>query len=773
MIAHPPALPDANTPPIAYEPQPNAAEAQLGTIVRAVGARWRLVAAFVLGGVASMGLLTLLMDRRWSATAMIHVENEMPRVTKIDQVVSGPGYLESVEYFQDQVNLLRSRTLSAEVIRELGLEKNDRFWPRPPGIVGRVVGGAIGLLSRLGASRDAAPPAEPNAAGGPPVASAAVDRYLSNLDIKAIPNSRLIQVRATARDAGLAQAIANAHANEYIRRTLQAKFELTGAARKYLEQELARVRREADASEKALNEFRRESRLVATEEQQGNAVVDRLSDLSRRLTRAQAERIALEAQHQLIQTRDYEALPGVLQNALIQTLKADLARLESREAELGRLFLSGHPELQQVQAQVRQQRTRLQKEVERVVGGVESEYAAAQATEQALRQELDRQQDDVLDLRERSSQYVKLDQAVQANRQLYAALLQRMGETDVVRGVQLSNITVLDPAERPREPSEPRTILNLLFGLVLGLVFGIGTAALLEHVDTSLKTPADVERILALPTLGVIPDFRRIGTTERLVAAGAANRQLPATRGQALAAEVFRTLRTSLLFFDPAQPPRTMLVTSARAGEGKTATAVNLALSLAQLGAKVVLVDADLRKPRCHHALGVPGGPGLAEVLLGELDTLDAVRPASVRADGRNGPAHPKAGPKGPNGSHRQAATLAFMPSGRLIADAAELLASARMRIVLAALAATYDIVLVDSPPVFPVADTSLLGRLVDGVVLVVHGSRTPRHVTQEAIGRLRFMQAKVIGVVLNGVDPGASEYSYRYSHYFPDAAEA
>jgi len=773
MIAQPPTvLPDVPSPPAE---RPAAPEAQLGAVVRAIAGRWRLVAAFVLGGVVLMGLVTLVMDRRWSAVALVHIENEMPRVTKIDQVVSGPGYLESVEYFQDQVNLLKSRTLSAAVIRELGLEKNERFWPRPPGLVGRIVAGAIGLVARLGASGDPPPPAPADdSAEGPPVASAAIDRYLANLDVKAIPNSRLIQVKASARDPGLAQAIANAHANEYIRRTLQAKFELTGAARKYLEHELMRVRREADASEAALNEFRRENRLVATEEQQGNAVVDRLSDLSRRLTRAQAERIALEAQHRLIQTRDYEALPGVLQNALIQTLKADLARLESREAELGRLFLGGHPELQQVQAQVRQQRARLQKEVERVVGGVEAEYAAAQATEQALREELERQQNEVLDLRERSSRYVKLDQAVQANRQLYAALLQRMGETDVVRGVQLSNITVLDPAERPREPAQPRTILNLLFGLVLGAVFGIGTAALLEHVDTSLKTPADVERILALPTLGVIPDFRRIGTTERLVAAGASNRQVPATRGQALAAEVFRTLRTSLLFFDPTRPPRTMLVTSARAGEGKTATAVNLALSLAQLGAKVVLVDADLRKPRCHHALGVPGGPGLAETLLGEVDPLDAVRPAWVRREAPgNGHAAARGGASGAGPSARPAATLAFMPSGRLVADAAELLASSRMRAILATLAATYDIVLVDSAPVFPVADASLLGRLVDGVVLVVHGSRTPRHVTQEAIGRLRFMQAKVIGVVLNGVDPGASEYSYRYSHYFPDAAEA
>src|SRR5581483_12192297 len=199
-----------------------------------------------------------------------------------------------------------------------------------------------------------------------------------------------------------------------------------------------------------------------------------------------------------------------LQNGLIQTLKADLSKLEGRDAELGRIFLEGNPELQQVRAELRQTRTRLQKEIERTVGGVESQYLAAKGTEDALRDELQRQQSAVLDLKQVSGQYVKLDQAVQANRQLYAALLQRMGETEVVRGVQLSNITVVDPAERPSMPSRPNAILNVLFGLTLGLVFGVATAAVLENVDTSLKTPADVERCLALPTLGVIPDFRRV-----------------------------------------------------------------------------------------------------------------------------------------------------------------------------------------------------------------------------------------------------------------------
>jgi capsular exopolysaccharide synthesis family protein len=222
-----------------------------------------------------------------------------------------------------------------------------------------------------------------------------------------------------------------------------------------------------------------------------------------------------------------------------------------------------------------------------------------------------------------------------------------------------------------------------------------------------------------------------------------------------VAAEVFRTLRTSILFFDPAHPPRTLLVTSSQAGEGKTATAVNLALSLTQLGARVLLVDADLRKPRCHHALGLPERPGLAEHLHGELDLAEAVQTLPA-ASARHG-----------------GAALAFVPSGRLVPDAAELVSSTRMREMLADAAAAYDIVIVDSPPIFPVADASLLATQVDGVVLVVRGSRTPRHVTQEAIARLRFMQAKVLGVVLNAVDPDAGEYPSRYAYYFRDAAGA
>jgi capsular exopolysaccharide synthesis family protein len=740
-------------------------ESQIRTIGLVLRDRRRLIAAFAAAGLATMALVTLFMERRYTATAVVHVENDTPHVTKMDEVASGPSYLESIDYFQDQVSLLKSRTLAAAVIRELGLEENPRFQPSPPGLFARAVGTLSGLVVRLGGT--APPPTATGAAragGEDGLPTPTINRYMANLEVKPVPNSRLIQVLVTARDPDLAQAIANAHANEYIRRTLQAKFELTGEARKYLEQELARVRREVDASEVTLDHFRREHGIVAPDNVQGNAVVERLQDLSRRLTQAQALRIELEAQHQLVQSRDFESLPAVLQNGLIQTLKADLSRLESREAELSRIFLGGNPELQQVEAQVRQTRERLQKEIERTVGGVESQYLAAKGTEDALRTELDRQQSTVLNLEEISGQYVKLDQAVQAGRQLHAALLQRMGETEVVRGVQLSNISVLDPAERPSMPSRPNAILNVLFGLVLGLVLGVGTAAVLENIDTSLKTPADVERELALPTLGVIPDFRRVATSDRHLAAARTNGVLANSGGTSVAAEVFRTLRTSLLFFDPEHPPRTMLLTSSQAGEGKTATVVNLALSLAQQGARVLLVDADMRKPRCHHALGLTEGAGLSEYLEGELEFHDVVRRIQL-------PGGPVRLPR--TDAHRPAVHLDFVPSGGIVKQTAELLSSARMRAALAAAAERYDVVLVDSPPIFPVADTSLLATMVDGVVLVVRGERTPRHLTREAIARLRFMQAKILGVVLNGVDPGARQYSYRYSYYFRDAAGA
>jgi capsular exopolysaccharide synthesis family protein len=290
-------------------------------------------------------------------------------------------------------------------------------------------------------------------------------------------------------------------------------------------------------------------------------------------------------------------------------------------------------------------------------------------------------------------------------------------------------------------------------------------AFVLENLDTSLKTPDDVRRALHLPTLGVVPDFaalslgygRRALTLPTVNAGG----ELAAPKGEivgllhdhSVPAEAYRSIRTSILFCNPAQPPRSLLITSSQPGEGKTATTVNLAISLAQLGNRVIVVDADLRQPRCHRALGIPLGRGLTEVLRDGVPLDDVIQQLSL--DG-NAAIRAEA-----NGT-----ALNFLQSGAPPAHPSELLASARMRETLQLLLDRYDMVLVDSPPVFPITDAAILAAKVDGVVLVVRGQRTERQITREALERLRFMNATVVGVVLNAVDPGSSDY-YRYPYYF------
>jgi non-specific protein-tyrosine kinase len=222
-------------------------------------------------------------------------------------------------------------------------------------------------------------------------------------------------------------------------------------------------------------------------------------------------------------------------------------------------------------------------------------------------------------------------------------------------------------------------------------------------------------------------------------------------------AEAYRSIRTSLLFCNPEQPPRTILVTSSQPGEGKTSTSVNLAISLAQLGNRIVVIDADLRQPRCHRALGIPAGRGLTEVLRGNADVDDVIQRFCLE----NG-----AVTLANSDEHDGTLALHVLQSGMPSADPSVLLASQRMRDVLQTLEARYDIVLIDSPPVFPITDAAILATVVDGVVLVVRGQRTDRQITREALERLRYMNATVIGVVLNGVDPGSGDY-YKYSYYF------
>ena len=326
---------------------------------------------------------------------------------------------------------------------------------------------------------------------------------------KPITNSRLIEVSFSSPNAGLSQRVANAHARSFILQSLESKFQLTGEARDFLQNEIARVERELAEAERALSAFRREHAVVSLDDHD-NATAERLTDLGRRVTDAEATRIAAEAEYRLVQNRASDSLPSVLTNPLIQGLKQEVSKLEVQYAQQAQVFIPSSPQVKEIDAQLKRAQGRLAREVAQAVGGIQSAYLAAQAKEQKLREQFQIQQDAVLNLKDLTGQYIKLDQAVTTTRALHGTLLQRLQETDVVKGAQLSNATVVDPAERPTMPSQPPVPFNLAFGLLLGGGLGLALAFARENIDGSLKTPDDVRSDLELPTLGVVPDYERL-----------------------------------------------------------------------------------------------------------------------------------------------------------------------------------------------------------------------------------------------------------------------
>jgi polysaccharide biosynthesis transport protein len=585
-----------------------------------------------------------------------------------------------------------------------------------------------------------------------------IDLYLDLLEIEPVKNSRLVKIRFSTHDPKLSAEIANAHASAYIREGMENRYHATSEAQQFLESKLTELRQKVESTEAALNKYREQHHIISLDGKE-NLVVDRLDDLNKRLTTAQAERIQFESQYRLIKQRNYEDLPAVIENPLIQRLKQSLANREAKYALLSEKFKPAYPAMEQVKGEVDAAHARLNAEIDKVVSGIESAYLAAKGREDALREQLDLQKRAALDLKENSVEYNMLKRDVDTSHALYESTLARMKETTVADSLKFSNVTVVDKAEVPLYPSRPKRTLNILLSIVASLLFGTGLAFFFEYLDNTLKTTDEVERFIRVPALGLVPSFSPRSRPREPELVG-----VPAVAGDALArelvtlhhrrsvvSEAYRTIRTAILLSRADNPPRLMLVTSGQAGEGKTITAVNTAVTLAQSGARVLIVDADMRRPRCHRVLGTENGHGLSTLLTGQGDLRDAVQPTSID-------------------------NLFFVSSGPVPPDPAELVGSVKMRETLELLREGFDYVLIDSPPVLPVTDGVLLATMVDGVVLVVKGQHTPKDIVRKARERLDYARAKILGVVLNDVNVNSGDYHYHnrytYSYYGTQDAE-
>jgi capsular exopolysaccharide synthesis family protein len=593
-------------------------------------------------------------------------------------------------------------------------------------------------------------PVEPNAASAE-VSPDLIDAYIDRLEIAPVQRTRLVKIAFSTPDPELAARVANMHARAYLEQGIERRSHVNEEARHFLQGKLTELKDRVEKSEAALNRYRRDRGIISLDNRE-NIVVDRLADLNKRLTEAEADRIGLEAQTRLIRKHEYDALPAVIDNRLIQTLKGELARLEGERADLATQFKPGYPALDQLQAKVEQTRRRLQQERQRTVAGIKSAYTAAKQKEDELRAKMEQQKTAALSLKDAAVDYTILAREVDTNRQLYDSVLQRLKEMEVATALRASNVSVIDQAVPPVQPSRPKKGLSLLCSAVLGLVGGVGLAFFVEYLNNTLRTSQEVERYLHLPSLGMIPDFVRsarhgspapepASPDVQLLNGSAAQAGFVFTHSPfSVTTEAYRMLRTALLLAQTETSPKTLLFTSGMRGEGKTVTVVNTAAVLAQMGVRVLVIDADLRCSACHTVLGVENKSGLADVLSGRWDPVDVIRPTVS--------------------DH-----LFVLSSGSLPLNPTELVGSKQMRGILASLREQYDYVLIDSPPVMLASDAVLLSTMVDGVVLVANAQRTPKQVVREACTRLSCAQAKILGVVLNQLNMRHREYAYYRKH--------
>jgi succinoglycan biosynthesis transport protein ExoP len=698
--------------------------------------RWTAATALLVV-LACVTVYTFTATPIFEARTRLLIEAENPNVISFKEVIDEDQA--KADYYQTQYNILQSRALARKTIESLGLWEHpllDRTAGKGTGFsVSRAIGGAFGLVTGLFSSAPAAA-ADPSGGEETEAQSRAIDALLASLTVTPVRNSRLVDVKFRSPDAALSTRIVNALATNYIDQNLEYKFSASKDANDWLDGQLAEQRKEVEAAETRLQAYREKNDAISLEDRQ-NIVVQKLTDLNAAVTKAKTERIQKEAMYKQLRAIEtnpaaLDTFPAILSNSFIQQQKADLAQLQQQYTQLSEKFGEKHPEIVKSRSAIQNGQLKLQIEINKVVQAVRTEYQAALAQETSLSAALGQQKGEALSMNRKGIEYSVLDRDVQSSKQLYENLMQRAKETSVSSELKSSNIRIIDRAERPRDAVWPRKGLNLLLGMLSGTVLALGLTFFFEYLDSRLKTPDEVKAHLGLPALGLVPVLapQSWKGKEPLIHVG-----VPPGF-----AEAFRTIRTNVLFSSAEEGPRALVITSTGPGEGKTTVASNLAIGFAQAGQRVLLIDADMRRPRVHEVFGRRQEPGLSNVMVGNAKASQSVHKTGVPG-------------------------LWVMAAGHLPPNPAELLGSQRFRDFVTSLKEHFDLILIDSPPVMAVTDAVIAAHAANGVVFVVGSEMTSRQAARAAVEHLEQGRVHFVGAILNRVD--LERNSYYYSNYY------
>lgn len=683
----------------------------------------RKVIARTLAVVVSLALLiTLKTQPLYRAEALMQVEKEGPPIVATQGAM--PYYDGwDPEFLNTQYELLRSRALAERVANELNLSEKTLRGLNDPGWLNRV----MGLLRP-------APQAEAEATAAPRSSDALLKQATSwiqgGLTVSPVLESRLVRLQFDSPDPAFSVRVVNAVSEAFIASTIERRMGTTTYAKTYLEDQLRQTKSRLEQSERKLVEFAQEQNLVNTGTDGTSLATQNLTDLNASLAAAQSQRI--RAQARWLQASAGGAITADMLGASgLGALQQQRAGLLAQYQQKLQVFKADYPDMRQLKAQIDEISRQIAAEKVNVRASVKAEYDAANSQEGLLTSQINALRGQALEVDGRSIDYNILKREADTNRQLYDSLLQRFKEVGAAGDVRSNNISIIDRAQQGWR-FKPNVLHNLMYGLLAGLLLGVLSAFVLEFLDDTLKTPEDVEQRLRLAVLGIIP---KVGSKQSFAEVAADPRSA--------FSEAYRSVRTGLQFSTDHGVPRSLLITSPSASEGKSTTAIALARNFAQLGKRVLLIEADLRNPSLHRTLGLPTELGLSNLLSGGSSLGDVTQSTEDE-------------------------NLHVILAGPLPPNPAELLSGSKFVSALIVASERYDQVIVDGPPVLGLADSPILANVVEGTVLVVTSGSTRISTAGVALKRLVAARAHLVGALLTKYDQKAARYSYyQYDSYY------
>ena len=722
-------------------PQPEEPEFHLSDYLQKIGRRWKLVAALVLVCVAGSSVKYAMTPKEYQASARIQIERKS--LSPIGG--SQNPWLENwwnMEYYPTQYKLLESRGLAERVVVDLGLADDPYFNPG---------GEAI--------SKASADDLDPEGADAVVLGHLAA-RLLGGLQVEPVRNTQLVDISYQASSPEFAARVANGFADAFIDWGISTRTTTAGRASSFLASQIDALKREIQDKESKLQSFSRQTDIISLD-RDSNVVLQRLQALNTDYTEAKADRIEKEARYKELLESPRRDVADTYSNGTIGDLMRDQLKLEREYETKLQTYKPEWPAMVELRAEIEQGRENVNKAISENVESARqaayADYQTALRQEKTLEQEIEQAKSELLDQSSDAVELTNLQVEISSSRDLLDKLLRQQSETEVaarLQGTRESNIRIIDRALVPGGPFRPSLRQSVTMGLGLGLMLGLGCVFLLEYMDRTIKTPEEVERRLRIANLAVIPD---VGSATRSYGTGAYGygygqgvrkrrgklagvrkggerkdgtspldhiELVPHERPRLSVSEAYRGLRTALLL-SSAEELKVVAITSAGSGEGKTATSTNLAVVMAQLGRRVLLIDGDLRKPRLHEVFRISNRTGLVNVLAGGEDPSEVLSTVGV-----------------PN--------LNIIPSGPVPPNPSELLSSDRMRELLRRARGRFDFVIVDTPPVLAVTDATIIGSMTDGVVLCLRAGKVLREDARTCRDRLVMAEVKILGSVLN-----------------------